>query len=190
MSGVSAGTLWERSLEHRCDPVHAPWLCPGLLVFAKLMRTTIDEAVSLLMSCECEQARLLALKPHDYAAGVVAGVLCRRKRRGGDCSGQADIDYEKIPVPETRANVARLLEAAREAGARTEAVYDEELVHVTVHVGCGAFTVTCGPLGCEVTDKSGVDAELVKTPDGRYRLRYRCARAPPYLGSEYLEYLG
>ena len=184
---MAASKRWAAWVEERCHLQLAPELCPGLLVFAKLVRAETLEAYELLLLCNCPQARMLAEKPWDYSLGVRAGVACRNKQRGRECGEDAERHeaLEKAP-PNTRANAEKMLEAIRNAGYRVQdIVWDAEIVHIVVHAGCGVFTVSCGPVGCEVTDTQGVEVSLAGGT-----VTARCIRAPPYLSEEYTNYLG
>ena len=176
---------WKNWSDGRCDLDTTPELCPGLLLFSRLVNEPLPKAIMILKTCDCPQAKRLIERPGDYMYGVIAGIACRNRKRGRDCGENADIEYidDKIPS-DTKRNLVNAIRAIMAAGYRIqEVVWDAEIVHVVVNAGCGTFVISCGPVSCSITDAKGVSVTYEGT------ITARCTRAPPYLGDDYVNYL-
>ena len=184
---MSALQKWRNIAENKCS-LETPGLCPGILVAAKLLRSQVsseEEALAMIMSSECKAAKKLLEKPWDYALGVAAGVAVRNEMRGKGCGETGEPEIPKDIPGETRRHVKEAISAIKKAGLRVlKTVPDGEIVHIVLSAGCGNATISCGPLGCSVTDAEGVEARIENG-----RIVARCGRSPPYLGKSYVDYL-
>ena len=182
-----AREFWKEVVTGKCSIRLTPFLCPGFLVFAKIMNAkTIDDASRYIMLCyECRQVQELAENPADYKVGIEAGVACKHYLKTETCKEISNVDIKRDGVPvETLKNADRVIELVTKAGYRVrDVVWDAEILHVVVSAGCGEFTVSCGPVGCQVTDATGVDVELSDAG-----VVARCSRKPPYLDDEYFNF--